>query len=102
MKEKYLIFLFFQFWNAIQDLTEPYGNWVMPLRRTEKNIILDQMQTIKVSEICLNMWEIDHIGDNKQQLKKKKEEKHMREEKFFILLWAKSEKKKKKKKSFSF
>lgn len=67
----------------------------MPLRRTEKNIILDQMQTIKVSEICLNMWEIDHIGDNKQQLKKKKEEKHMRDEKFFILLWAKSEKKKK-------
>lgn len=96
MKEKYLIFLFFQFWNAIQDLTEPYGNWVMPLRRTEKNIILDQMQTIKVSEICLNMWEIDHIGDNKQQLEKKKRGKAYERRKVFHFALGKIWKKKKK------
>lgn len=62
--------------------------------------MLNQMQTIKVSEIYLNTWEIDHVDDNKQQLgkKKQKKERHVREGKFFILLWAKTTKKR----AFSF
>lgn len=44
------------------------------------------MQTIKVSEICLNMWEIDHIGDNKQQLKKKRGKAYERRKVFHFAL----------------
>lgn len=66
-----------------------WGLWERQ-RREEKNIILGQMQTIKVSEDCLKLWEIDHIDDNEQQQKKSLWEKQ--NYKLFILPWAKPSK----------
>lgn len=48
------------------------------------------MQTIKVSEDCLKLWEIDHIDDNEQQQKKSLWENQ--NYKLFILPWAKPSK----------
>lgn len=57
--------------------------------------MLNQMQTIKVSEIYLNTWEIDHVDDNKQQLgKKTKKRKACERRKVFHFALGKNYKKK--------